>query len=446
MNKERLKMKISRSLKRALVVSVSLALSVTALTGCGADKSSDKELPSTDSDAKVKLEFWGWAPGYEDAVKLWNTKHPETQVTFTQTPSTNEIYPKMFTAIKANNAPCLAQIEYSSLPNFVIQQGVEDIAALTKGMDKDFTEDGWKSVSIADGVYGIPVDTAPIAFIYRKDLFDKYGLTVPKTWEEYKEMAKKVKNQDPSVSIGYYSNDANWFAALARQKGAKWFDLKDDSWSVSIDDKATMEVAEFWQSMIDEGLVSAQESYTPALYKQMADDKILSEPFGIWDTAVIAQSVQGSSGKWAVAPMPVWKDRPDTYVSAGGSATTVLKGCKNADRAIEFAHWMSTDPEAVKLLITKGGLWPASLEGLQSPVLDEGVEFYGGQKIYEPFKEISRSIKLDWTWGPLQNQVNKDIVDFMPKVSKEKSIADTVTEIQNRAVKDIKDKGLTVSN
>lgn len=428
--------------KRFLAAGVAGAFALTGLAACGS--SSSKPAATTGSDEKVAIDFWGWAPGYEEAIALWNKKHPETQVKFEQTPSAQKIYPKMFTAIKAGNAPCLAQVEYGSMPSFVIQGALEDLSEYTKGMDKDFTEDGWKSVVIADTTYGVPVDTAPIAFIYRKDLFDKYGLTVPKTWEEYREMAKKVKEQDPSVSIGYFANDPNWFAALARQKGAKWFEMGKNSWKINIDDEATKKVAEFWQGMIDDDLIQARESYKPELYKDMSDGKVLSEAFGIWDTAVVAQSVQAGEGQWSVAPMPTWSDRPDVYVSAGGSATTVLKGCKNIDRAVEFAHWLSTDPEAANILIEKGGLWPASLAGLDSPSLDKPVAFYSNEKIYEPFKEISKKIKLDWTWGPLQNQVNKDFEDLMPKVTKTNTIMDTVATINERAIKDAKDKNLTV--
>lgn len=426
-------------------------LLASGMVGCsGSNQSGSADKPATNASAGEKgggssdtIQFWGWAPGYKEAVDLWNSEHPDAKVEFTQTENTSKIYPKMFTAINAGNAPCLGQVEYASLPNFVIQDALVNIKDKTADMGKDFTEDGWKSVQIADGVYGIPVDTAPIAFIYRKDILDKWGLKAPTTWEEYRETAKAVKEKDPSVSLGYFSNDANWNAALARQKGAKWFDLGSDSWTVNINDKATKEVADFWQGMINDGLIPVAESYTPALYKQMAEGKILSEPFGIWDTAVLAQSVKDTKG-WAVAPMPTWKDRPGEYVSAGGSATAVLKGCKNVDKAIEFAHWMSTDAKAAEKLIKVGGLWPASLTGLDSPVLDEPVEFYGNEKIYEPFKEISKSIKLDWTWGPLQNEVNTDIQNIMPKVDKSNTIADAYDQIQKNAVEAIKAKGMKV--
>lgn len=433
-----------RAKKWASIAAVA-CLGVMGLAACSSGSHSASNLPATKKNEKVTLKFWGWAQ-YGDAVNIWNKTHPNTQVQFTQTPSTIDIYPKMFTAIKAKNAPCLAQIEYSALPNFIVQHGVEDISSLTKDMKKDFTPSAWQSVDIAHGVYGIPVDTAPGALLYRKDLFAKYGITPPKTWEEYKEDARKVKQQDPSVSLGYISNNRGVLAALAQQKGGKWFTLKNDAWKVSIDGKETQEVAKFWQSMIDDGLIQPEISFKPALYKKMSEGKILSEVFGIWDTRTLAQALKQQSGKWAVAPMPVWKDHPNQYENIGGSATSILKGCAHPDRAVEFAHWMSTNSQAIAPLIDKGGLWPASLEGLKSPQLDKGVAFYGGQKIYEPFKKISREIQTDWTWGPLQSQVDRDFNELLPKLSKNNTAPDALREVQKRAINDLKKRQLKVDD
>lgn len=63
----------------------------------------------------------GWAPGYKEAVELWNKKNPNTQVKWIATEASRKIYPKMLTAVKANNAPDLAQVGYEALPSFVIK-------------------------------------------------------------------------------------------------------------------------------------------------------------------------------------------------------------------------------------------------------------------------------------------------------------------------------------
>ena len=431
---------------RKIALSTVAVVAMLTMTACsGGTNKTANEAPATPKSEKVELSFWGWAPGYKEAVDAWNEKHPETQVKFEKTPSTNKIYPKMFTAVKAGNAPCLAQIEYSGLPSFVIQDGVEDITKYTNGFDKEYSQEAWNQVKLGSGIYGVPVGTAPVAFIYNKEAFNKYGLTVPKTWAQYRQMAEKVHTADPSVSLGYFSNDANWIAAMARQKGAKWFEMGKDSWKVNMTDEHTKAVADYWQKMIDDGLMKAEESYTPALYKEMAEGKVLSETFGIWDTKVIEDKLGDSAkGKWAVAPMPTWEERPGYYVSAGGSVTAILKGCKHIDRAVEFAHWMSTDPVGYRITNEKGGIWPASIAGLSDSMLDKKSEFYSDEAIYEPFKQISKDMKLDWTWAPLQDQVNQDLRDYLPKVDKNNTIISNIEKIQERAIKGMEEKNIKV--
>lgn len=104
--------------RRGLLLGGGVAMTTMALAACGESKSASSSSTSSGaSDAKVSLTFWGWAPGYKEAVELWNKKNPNTQVTWIATEASRKIYPKMLTAVKANNAPDLAQVGYEALPS-----------------------------------------------------------------------------------------------------------------------------------------------------------------------------------------------------------------------------------------------------------------------------------------------------------------------------------------
>lgn len=326
----------------------------------------------------------GWAPGYKETVELWNKKNPNTQVKWIATEANRKIYPKMLTAVKANNAPDLAQVGYEALPSFVIQDAVQDIKEWAGDVDKNFTAAGAKSVNLGGTVYGIPVDTAPMAMIYNKALLDSLRIKVPKTWDEFASAARAVKKADPKASLTYFSSDPNFLAGLVRQAGGRWYDVTDSTVKVIMtQDAASRKVADFWQKLINEGSIPVHEGYTPQVYKQMNEDTLISELYGIWDTALIAQNVSKGKGKWAVAPLPEWPDRPGG-ADMGGSATVVLKGSKNAEAAVRFATWMSTDPQAVSILISKGGLWPASTTGLANKALQKPDAFYTTTRFSSP--------------------------------------------------------------
>ncbi|MBC3844457.1 extracellular solute-binding protein [Streptacidiphilus sp. 4-A2] len=290
---------------RAAAVLVAAAASATALTGCG---SSGSGQPGAAANGPVKLAFWGWAPGYAQSVALWNKSHPNIQVSFDTTASGSKGgYTKMLTAVKAGNAPCLAQVGYETLPSFAAAGALQDVTSYASGDKSQFAGWIWNQVTIDGDTYGMPVDTAPMALLYRKDLFTKYGITTPPTtWTQYAADAAKVHKADPSVYLGDFGNDAYNYAGLAWQAGAQWFGTSNDQWQVSLDNAANQKVAGFWQGLESKGLLKNDPSYDPSLYSDMAKGTILSDVNAVWDTPILASSVKTTSGDWAVAPMPVW--------------------------------------------------------------------------------------------------------------------------------------------
>ncbi|MBS1905883.1 MAG: extracellular solute-binding protein [Actinobacteria bacterium] len=434
----------TRITRYAAAAGVAVVLA-SGLAACSSPTTAGGSTPAA-AGAKGPVTFWGWAPGYKEAVAIWNKEHPDEKVTYQ--PIQHSDYTKMLTAVKAGNAPCLAQIGYQALPDFVVQKAVEDISSQMASKKSEFTGAGWSSVAIGTGVYGVPVDAAPFAMIYNKEQLAKYGITTPPaTWEEYKDDAKKIHDQDPTVSLGYLSDDPTFWGGLAQQAGARWFTLNNASWTVSVNDAATRKLGGFWQSMVDEQLIPVQKSYTPALYKEMGEGKILSETFGIWDTAVLQSSLPADqAGKWAVAPGPTWAGNPKASADMGGSSTAVLKGCDNKGTAIDFATWMSTSKDSWSQLIKVGGLWPASTTGLANPLISQPVAFFGDEKIYQPFVDIAKSYDSNgWVWGPTMTTTNGAIADGMGAVTSSKTVNDVFDTVQSTTIDALKSKGLTVS-
>src|SRR5690606_19505800 len=50
-----------------------------------------------------------------------------------------------------------------------------------------------QDISGKEEIYAIPFVTNAVGVIYNKDIFDEQGLEVPTTWDEFIEVAEKVK-------------------------------------------------------------------------------------------------------------------------------------------------------------------------------------------------------------------------------------------------------------
>lgn len=234
------------------------------------------------SDGDVELSFWTWVPGMDKVVELWNKDNPDIQVTVESTPAGNAgTYSNLFNGLEAGTAPDLSQVEYDSLSSFRLQDGLADIGGCEGIADAsgDFVDWTWSQVQLGDdGVYAVPQDTGPMALFYRKDLFEKAGITEPPaTWDQYYEDAKKLKEETGALITHFPQGDANWFTGLLWQRGASLFSIDGDQVQVNVDSPEATEVADYWQKMIDEELVATDlQGFSPDLYKAWNDGSVAS--------------------------------------------------------------------------------------------------------------------------------------------------------------------------
>jgi multiple sugar transport system substrate-binding protein len=255
-----------------------------------------------------------------------------------------------------------------------------------------------------------------------------------------------VHAADPTVYLGDFGNDAYNYAGLAWQAGAAWFGTAGDKWQVSISGDAGQKVASYWQDLLDRKLLKTDPSYDASLYADMANGKILSDVNAVWDAPIIASSVKSGAGQWAVAPMPVWDAANPAFGNDGGSATAVLKGCAHPKEAAEFAAWMSTDADSLANLIKVTGIYPAATAGLSNPALSQPDPFYGGQKIYDVFKDETAHIATTWQWGPTMTQTSTDLGDGLGKAGTGgTTLPKVLTDVQGKTVDGMKQQGLAVA-
>lgn len=83
-----------------------------------------------------------------------------------------------------------------------------DLSTDTKLVDK--LDDTFKeSVTIDGAVYGVPVSSSfSGAVMYNKDLYEKYNLEVPETWDDFMNNCKTLKDAGETAVIGSFAD--NW--------------------------------------------------------------------------------------------------------------------------------------------------------------------------------------------------------------------------------------------
>ncbi len=399
---------------------------------------------------KVNLNFYSWIPGIETVVDTWNKANPDIQVTVATGPSGNAgAYQNFSNQIKAGNAPDLMQIEFDRLPNFRIQDGLANIAGcpgVTESQSQ-FVDWTWSQATFGEqgAVYAIPQDTGPMALFYRKDLFEQNNIPVPKTWDDFKTAAQTVKSKGAFIT-NFSSGDPNQFAGFVWQNKGKWFENTDNGWKVELTSKESTDVANYWQGLIDAKLVSPVKNFTDQWNEAADSGKLWGWVSAVWGNNTIETNAPSTKGKWAVVQMPQWTADGATAGNWGGSTTAVFKGSKHPAEAAKFALWLNTNTESLTALNKEGGLYPATTAGQELPALQEPSAFYGGEKIFDVFKQASTEVDPNFTWGPVMNETYNALTDgFGAALNGQGTLADALAAAQTKTIDAMKAQAIPVA-
>ncbi|TQJ30034.1 ABC transporter substrate-binding protein [Microbacterium sp. SLBN-146] len=439
--------------KRAVATGVAL-LTALALAGCaaggsGTDGGGDAAACAP-ADGDVTLEFTSWIPGIEDVVATWNEQNPDIQVEVQTGPNGNSgTYANFFSQLEAGNAPDLGQIEYDALSSFRVQDGLENLAACEDivAAEADFIPWTWGQVTLgsSDGVYGVPQDSGPMALFYRADLFEQNGIEVPTTWEEYKEAAVKVREAGGYIT-NFSTADINQFAGFVWQAGGDWFTNDGDAWTVDLTGEQSTTVADYWQELLDEDLVATYPAWTEEWNNAYNSGEVWSWNSAVWGANSIASGAPDTAGNWAVAPSPQWAAGEQSSGNWGGSSVAVFKGSEHVYEAAKFALWLNTSDEALTALNESANIYPATTAGLSLPSLQEGVEFYGGQKIYDVFAEAAEQVNPDFVWGPTMTQTYADVSDgFQSAVTGQGTLLEALESAQASTISTLEAQSIPVA-
>ncbi|BCW38177.1 sugar ABC transporter substrate-binding protein [Arthrobacter sp. StoSoilA2] len=430
--------------RQLLLGAASIMASAALITGCG---STPAATPTPAEDPSGTITFWSSMAGMDKVAAAFNASQGKIKVNFETVPNgASGGYAKLSTAITAGNGPDVATIEYPQLPQFVSNGQLQPLDGLiNKAETVDKLTDGTKAlVQFGEETYALPYDAAPMIMWYRKDMLDKAGVGVPKTWDEFEEAGRKLKAVAPEAHLASFNpNEAALTAALSWQAGAKWFGTEGDSWKVGVNDEPTQKVAAFWQKLIDQKIVKVQQSFSDEWSADLASGAVVGVLGANWSATGIQKRTEasGQKGQWIAAEVPNWGTPADAFY--GGSSFNITKSSKNPAAAAKFIEFLATNPDAIKARGNTGSAFLA-FPGL-TPVAQQAFDAsYFGNDIYEVFDNAYSTITPGWQWGPNWDITNTALKDAYGKLTTGGKVADAVDTAQTATVAGLKQNGLSV--
>jgi multiple sugar transport system substrate-binding protein len=244
-----------------------------------------------------------------------------------------------------------------------------------------------------------------MAMFYNKTVFDKYGLTVPKTWDEYVADAQKLHAADPNAYITSDSGDSGFTTSMIWQAGGRPFSADGTKVSINLQDDGTKKWTATWDKLVQGKLLSTVPGWSDDWFKALGNGSIATLVTGAWMPGVLESSVKDGAGAWRVAPIPTYDGTP-TNAENGGGAQVVLKQSKNQALAAGFLKWLNNDPASIKVFLASGG-FPSTTKDLNSSdFLATAPSYFGGQKINEVLVDGAKNVSTGWHYLPFQVYAN----------------------------------------
>jgi multiple sugar transport system substrate-binding protein len=410
---------------------------VVLATGCGS------------SEGPATITFWSWVPGIKEEVKLFNETHDNVTVKYVNAGQGADEYTKLRTALKAEKGvPDVVQIEFQYIPSFTQIDALADISQYgANDVKNDYVDWTWSQVSDGDKVYAIPQDSGPMALLYRKDIFDKYGLKVPKTWDEFATEAEKLQEADPDTYMtNFAANDGGWLTGLMWQAGSRPFEVDGAKISIDINDQGAMQVANYWQGLVEDGTVSVDPDFTNDWYAGLGKGKYATWISAAWGPVFLKGVAGESKGKWRAAPLPQWKAGENVSANWGGSTSAVTAASEEPEAATEFAIWLNNNEKSVDMLSTESNLFPTQKSRLNDPeFVNAPLAFAGGQKVNSVFIGASNNVDEGFEWSPFQDYVYAQLAENVGAAAKgDTTIPDAMDKTQSSVTGYAKEQGFKV--
>jgi multiple sugar transport system substrate-binding protein len=383
--------------RRAASLAAVAALGLAA-GGCSSSSGSTPSGP-------VHIKVWAWYPQFQAVVNLFNSTHTNLKIDWTLAGTGTDEYTKLQTALKAGKgAPDVVMLEFQEMPTIELTKHLVDLGKYGANSIKgNYVDWAWRQVSDGEKVYSIPVDAGPMALLYRKDVFDRYKLTVPKTWDEYKQVALKLKAASPSSYItDFGANDGGFMTGLMWQAGARSYTYSASSLpkvGINLNNDAATKVMTYWQGMVGSKLADTTAFGTTDFYNGLASAKYATYIAAGWGPGYLSSVAKTTAGKWRAAPLPQWDAGANQQGDWGGSSFAVTDQTKHAKEAAQVAmDIFGANKDAWKIGIDQAFLFPTA-----TPILNwdyfrsKQYDFFGGQQVNQIFVPAYNSVgQYDW--------------------------------------------------
>lgn len=387
--------------KTAGVIAVIL-ISALLLAGCSKKEAAAKaDIPAYDPAKEYTLSI-GCYGDLEKAYKAvmetedFKSTFPNLTIEF-QTADFNGHHSRLTTVLAAGEATNdIEALEVGFIAKFVEGGGLTDLAAepfngMTVG--KEIVSFAMSNATTKKGqLVALPVDIAPAVMFYRKSIVDAAGVSVEnlKSWDEYIEVGKKLtRDRDGDGVVDQFAIPNASDVAMTPLNGGKggWFNDKGKALEPKEKFISALTVV---KNIREAGIDGDLGAWTGPWTQSFADGTVVTTINGAWFGGALKTWIAtDTAGDWRVTRLP-----GNTLAALGGTYLSIPEHVKDEQKAVawEVIKYLCTSPNAQITTFKTIDAFPALTTVFDDPVMNEPVDYFGGQKVRQLYAEVASEI------------------------------------------------------
>jgi raffinose/stachyose/melibiose transport system substrate-binding protein len=367
-------------MRKWLSMIVTAILMISLVAGC---VNNNQKANSDNKKDVVSYYTWRSSDQYPaNMIKEFNKKYPDIKVTTDGNHNIDQYLQAQKVRLLSGDSLDITGVTPQAYLEYVKAGYLMDLT--DQPFMKNFSKSSLSKLTVDGKVYAVPTAINMIGVWYNQDLFTKYNLSVPKTWEEFLQVCETLKSNGivPLVNGGKdgwpMEFDIYPFMHQLLVNDPQIFE-KIDKGEIKYTDKQFVklfkDISDFYKKgYIHKDLVSLTGDQATDLYAQQKVGMVIQ---GDWFAE--GASKRNIEFKVGVFPMPIPGEGEKVVIPVSvGSYDAIVNSSKNKDKALKVMEYASS-PEGAKFMVD-------SLKSF-SPVVGVDVDSTSLLKLWEPLQK-----------------------------------------------------------
>jgi multiple sugar transport system substrate-binding protein len=307
--------------------------------------------------------------------------------------------------LATDNTPDILVLPKDQIKNNMMPLGLQfDMTPILKKYNYDlkrFDSPLMDSIAALSGngqIYGLPDKKTIYGMVYNKDIFDKFGVPVPKdnmTWDDTIQLAKKVTRTDSGIE--YHGLDFN---NMTLMRGQLELPVTDKSGKATVSSAKWQTLARTYQSVFQ----IPGNQLEKAGYNVFLKDRTTAM-FATGLLGMINRASEVPDLNWNLVTFPTFTEAPNMDPQADGVAISIASTSKYKDEAFQIIQYLLSD-EVQTALVRGGFVTPLASQAIWKQLgADEPI--FKGKNLEAAFKHKMANLPVgdyDYVANPILNK------------------------------------------